>query len=254
MSRPYKVIFASDFHTDPCEKLHPAAQLFFKYAADTGADEIIVGGDWMNLKCISKHVERFPGLTEGQTLKLCGDEGHNLLRACKDIASTVTVLEGNHEWWIRNFIYEHHKVRGLFDIESLNGFDKLKANYIPGDAPKYRVGEMYFHHGWCAGENAAALTVKKFGDNICVGHVHTLQVFSMHRERYNDPVVGITAPCLCTLADDRPQSYVWSVQPHKRCHGFIVFYFMDDGRFVYHPILVFKDNKIISPDGRLYTV
>ncbi len=175
---------------------------------DLKPDEIVIGGDFLELESCSQH----GGVARPAMLKNELEAGRYALRQLRNSApeATITYLEGNHETRLRRYVTS--KAPTLSDVSTLPkelGLDELGINWVPFGKP-VRRGKLAFVHGWWSNEFHAKKHLLQMGESVTYGHTHKPQ---MYTKGIIDGVLGAWGmPALRTLdpawLDGKPLGWV----------------------------------------------
>lgn len=229
-----RVLHIPDTHCPNHDKA--AYGLMLQVAKDLKPDLVVYLGDFFDCEGTASHKKtnplRDPGLLKDE-LK----EGRELLseteEACK--AKKYIFMQGNHEWRIERYIAENApRLGGLYSSREILCIPTDYGYFPYGQENYYRIGRLTVTHGYLAGENPAASTVKKFRSSVLMGHVHKIQEYhisNIHGEDW----VGL---CPGWLGDQRKAAeYMKGVSDWSL--GFAVTYHKDNGDF-FHQLVHIK--------------
>lgn len=207
--------------------------------ADFKPDEVVYLGDFWDAYSVSTH-EKNP-LRDPRLLKDELKEGRDLLDEIEETAKAkkYVFMQGNHENRIERYISGNApKLGGLFSSREILCIPTYYGYFPYGQENYYRIGKLTVTHGYLAGENPAASTVKKFRSSVIMGHVHKLQEYhisNIHGEDW----VGI---CAGWLGDQRTAAeYIKGVSDWSL--GFVVSWHKDNGDFYFQTVHIKKSTK-----------
>lgn len=243
------VIYLPDIHVPVEDKETMAA--VEAYMADHHWDEIIYGGDFLNMDSISSHNENNLRAIAATSIYDEAKAGNVMLNRHERITPTCkrrTFLTGNHENRIERYINANPQLRGLIEVDKLLKLEKRGYKYVPfwEKGKTHRVGKAVFIHGEYTNAHHAAATVGAYGTNVFYGHTHDIQSHSKTTKGNNKTKIGQSLGCLLAYS----QEYMRGT-PSKWQQGFGVFWFLPDGFFNYMPVHIFN-HRFVSPEGRLY--
>jgi hypothetical protein len=224
-----------------------ALEPFLRFVEDFKPDVFIAGGDWLDCGAVSHHNHNKPGKTEGLRIADDAKELRSLVLDRIEAASPKRIyLKANHEAWLDDISEAIPGLEGLLDVEKLLGLDKWS---VVQQGDYFKLGKLVFIHGdqIRASEYAAKNAVLAYEQNIRMGHLHTLQVYTktsaMHIEQGR---TGMVVPCLCSK---RP-SYL-NESPNKWLQGFLYGYMQQDGNFNDYPVIITKGQCVVN--GKQYS-
>ena len=244
-----RVIYLPDIHVPVEDKETMAA--VEAYMADHHWDEIIYGGDFLNLDSISSHNEKNLRAIAATSIYDEARAGNIMLNRHERITPGTkrrTYLQGNHCQRIERYINANPQLRGLIEIEKLLKLEKRGYKYIPfwSKGTTHKIGKAVFIHGEYTSNSHAAATVNAYGNNVFYGHTHDVQSFSKTTKGNNKTKIGQSLGCLCAYS----QEYMRGT-PSKWQQAFGVFQFLPDGFFNYSVVQIFS-HRFISPEGKIY--
>jgi predicted phosphodiesterase len=215
------------------------------WIADHRPDEIIIGGDFLELESCSQH----GGVARPAMLLEEAEAGKRALRELREAAghsASILYIEGNHETRLaRTVVANLPTIEGVVSIPSLLGLDELGITWAPGGVP-VRRGKLSFIHGSFANEYHAAKHLRVYGTSVTYGHTHRPQVST--RATATSSLQGSFAMgCLRTLEPG------WlNGVPAGWAHGFGIYEIHPDGDFTVYPVIM-GDRKF-SWGGKIYGV
>lgn len=219
-----------------------------KYIKDTGCDEILQIGDFLDFDCISDHNAFNLRATENTSIEADYAVGNKILDRWQKLCKNVTILEGNHDFRVERFIDAYPRMAGSLEVDKgLHLADrgvKWVRSWSKGDT--YKIGNAVFIHGLYTNEHHAKKHVQAFGRPVFYGHTHDIQQFSQVTAGDNKTVLGQSLGCLC----DYRQQYMKG-RPNRWQQAFGVFYFQANGYFNYYIPMIFN-HQFTSPEGEVY--
>lgn len=244
-----KVLYLPDIHVPVEDKVTMAA--VEAYMADQHWDEIIYGGDFLNLDSISSHNEKNLRAISATSIHEEAKAGRIMLNRHERITPTCkrrVMLQGNHDERLERFMNAQPQLRGTLEFEKLLRLEKRGYKYVPfwSKGTVHRVGYASFIHGEYTGRHHASQTVSAYNTNVFYGHTHDIQSSSLTTKGNNKTKIGQSLGCLQAYNPDYMRG-----KPSKWQQGFGVFWFLPDGYFNYMPVHIFK-NRFVSPEGRIY--
>lgn len=229
-----KVLFWPDTHT-PLHDIK-AVELAQKIGKDFKPDELVYLGDFFDCESVSSHEKNC--LTDPRLLKEEMKEGRALLDNNELLLKPkkITFLAGNHEHRINRYICGNApKLGGIFSMKEILGIPEHYGFLPYGQENYHRIGNLIVTHGYLAGENPSANTVKKFRASVLFGHTHKLQevhITSIRGEEW----IGINAGWLGDTRRAAP--YMKGVTDWSL--GFVVAYFKESGAFFHQLVHIQK--------------
>lgn len=216
---------------------------FLKWCRDVKPDEIIIGGDFLELESCSSHGgnPRPPLLSEEIT---AGKAALRQLREANPRA-TLTYLEGNHEHRLSRHLSNGAPTLSgslhLPDLLELRSFGCTWVDY----GKVITRGKIGFTHGFWASDAHAKKHLSEYGHSIAYGHTHRPQVYT-RGSLAGDVHGAFGMPCMRGLdaqwLHNRPCGWM---------QGFGVFYVLDDGSF--HPYTVLANRSRFVWNGKHYS-
>lgn len=252
-----KFVAAADFHfpdTDP-----ESLRVLLAFLKDFKPDTFIFGGDQLDFKIISHWNEGNRRIKEGQRLKNIYNEfdekvltpvENSLPKRCKKVW-----LDGNHEYWIEQYLDKNPEIEGLVEPQSVLHLRKRNWERLPfsvSEDPRsvWKMGrKLFFSHGFYTNKYFAAKTIDKTDRSIIVFHTHTFQTYTKeslvdYRNYHTCYGVG----CMSTLTPSYGKG-----RPNRFVNGFIYGYLMRDDSFNVYPVFVVEGKAVINGviyDGR----
>lgn len=265
-SRPIKFVAAFDTHIGE-EYAHvrgrrerrlthnpKAIRAFLRFAQDFGPDAMIFGGDNINCGPVSRWSAGKPRLTEDFRLKRELEWFDELLLSPLEQilprGGIKKLHNGNHEYWIEEFLNAHPELEGMIEPEQYLRLEERGWEiYDYGELSQ--LGKLHFVHGDVVMRKGSAATAAKrlvdhYGRNIRAGHRHVFQASpKITPVDVNDVHTGVLVPCLATRAPEYMKN-----APNEYMNGFLFGDIWPDGYFTDH-VMVMIDNKF-SWNGKLY--
>lgn len=88
-------------------------------------------------------------------------------------------LEGNHEYWCKQYEAEHPASKNQFNVVRQLRLKERGVKFVPYETQREKpltLGKMDFVHGFYCGTHHAFKTANEADRNICYGHTHTYQI------------------------------------------------------------------------------
>lgn len=246
---PYHLIYLPDIHT-PAEdrKTFTAVENYLK---DSQPVEIVIGGDFTNLDCISSHNITNLRAVEGTRIQRDMDYANRFLDrlqgACPGTKKWV-YIEGNHEYRLNRYVDIHPQMAGILEIPTLLNLAGRGFKWVPqwSAGEVHKVGKANFIHGEIEGDLHAKKMVTAYEDNVFYGHTHDIQAYSKVSKGTEKTHIAQSFGCLCEYG----QPYMRG-KADKWQQAFGDFYFTPDGFFTYFVVPIFK-HRFTAPNGAIY--
>ena len=199
-----------------------------KLMNDVKFDKFIIGGDFMDLGCVSHWNKNRHKTLEMKRLKSDYIIGNSLLDEFdKKLPKNCDkyFCKGNHEKWADDLLEEMPALEGLVEPEYML---KLKErNYKVSQYNELiKFGRLYVTHGIYAGVNPIKKHIDELKVNILFFHTHTLGMRLSSSPARNIAFAGYNAGCACDLAPEYLKN-----RPNSWTHGFAIGYFYPNGFF-----------------------
>ena len=221
----------------------PLWRSFLEWCREEKPQEIIIGGDFLELESCSQHggVARPAHLVEEIA---AGRAALEELRKANPKAK-ITYLEGNHETRLsRKVVADLPELDGALSLPEMLKLDELRIGWHDYGELVMR-GKMGFTHGWWSPDHHAAKHLRALAQNVTFGHVHRYQVYT-RGVADGDVQIAIAQPCMRKLdadwLDGRPTG--WS-------QGFGIFSARPDG-IVHAYTALWVDDGFVAPSGKFY--
>jgi predicted phosphodiesterase len=220
-----------------------------KYAETQQWDSVVQLGDLCDFDAVSHWNKNKLRLMQGKTI---ADEYKSVnvlldtLTNCTE-GAPITVLQGNHDYWIERYLDEYPQLQGLLEMEVGLNFDDREINFIKfwETGQQHKIGHAHFIHGTYVTKYHARRHAEAYGTNIFYGHTHDIQCYSYERQGDNATYVGHS---LGTLS--RYDMGYTRGKPNKWQQAFGIFYVMPDGFFWYNVVRIFDGACVV--DGVYY--
>jgi hypothetical protein len=224
-------------------------------ALDFKPQYFILGGDQINLSCISRWTRGKPLMIEGRRIEedyeLLFDLLVKPLRKLTDL--TLIWLEGNHEERLRKIALEYPQLSGLLTHEKV----LASLGYSPQVFEYYKAGKLYapinckryFTHGHThtTGANPAKTLVTSYHRSVAAGHYHRYSVWTENvAADATDYHTGVIVPASC-----RPNLPYAKSRPSSNQQGFMAGYFDPQTGYFWDDVVKVVDGKFIL-NGKVY--
>ena len=233
-----------DIHSP--EQNNACMNIVFEFLKDFKPDYLVLGGDQLDLNCISHHNKGKVRLTENARLKkdyrkfqkdILDRLESSIPKGCKKY-----FMIGNHEYWVERLVDDNPQLEGLVEVEGNLNLDKYTV--IPFNKV-LTIGEINFIHGIWTNKYHAEKNIRIYNKNIFSGHLHTNQVFTVVSPINNLPRQGVSVGCLC----NKNMDYMHE-KPSAWMHQFMYWYELEDGTFRYYLVTILNGIAIIN--GKVY--
>lgn len=167
--------------------------------------------------------------------------------ACATKKAPLTVLQGNHDYWIEMYLDAQPELVGLLEMEECLFFKDRGINFVKfwEFGTQHTIGHAHFIHGHYVTKYHARRHAEVYGTNIFYGHTHDIQSYSYERQGDNATYVGQS---LGTLSQ---YNMVYTRgKPNKWQQAFAIFYVMPDGYFWYNVVRIFDGGFVV--EGKYY--
>ena len=230
-----------------CMPSHNAIYAFCKDKKPTNHVHI---GDCLDLAGISAYVKedlqaQTDNVIEDALIQL-GTHFNKLFKITPK--SNIYWIKGNHDLRLQTFVRKNPSWKGLLDnplrlLKAFGGCDTSRIKYIELDdfEDDFKIGKMHFCHGFYHCKHTAAKHVEAYGESVCFGHVHTMQMFTAVRR--TKPIAGYTVGHLMTkearkYLKGRPTRWVkgFGYMEHIESSGQYTFHLLPiiDGSFIFN--------------------
>jgi Calcineurin-like phosphoesterase len=204
-------------------------------------DGLLLGGDALDLGCVSHWNANLPGTKRKGELKsdLDGFDKEILqpIEALLPRSCQKVFLTGNHERMLDQDLSESMpELDGMLDFKQYLRLADRGFTVVPLGG-EYRIGDLLCIHGEVVGSgdgNAAKKAVEIYCQNVLMGHGHQLQASSKCSPSSNkkkicawmSPIVGFVSPRYL-----KPRANAW-------VNGFTLVYVRDNGTFNLYPTVI----------------
>jgi len=240
-TKPHHIIWASDVHFP--EEDPVAWSCFLARAADAQPDEIILGGDIMEMESASRHGGVAQPAQLVEEIEYTRTKLAELRALCPD--AHILYLEGNHETRLGRAVVEALPTfEGALSLPSLLSLDEMRIEWH-AFGRVVRRGKCGFVHGKYTNVHHAQKHLTAFGESLVYGHTHRPQATHMASPHGVRGAYGM--PCLRTLEPE------WMVgAPTGWVHGWgEVWIDEPSGHYNCYTVIVIDGRALV--DGRLYT-
>lgn len=149
--------------------------------------------------------------------------------------SEIYYLEGNHEYWINDYLEAHPELEGLMDIDRDLGIAKNKVIRVSYQNQPLQIGKIRFIHGWYTNKYHAFKHSQNIHHNVVYGHAHDMQSFTPNNI---EPSQRFMAWSIGHLSDESKADYL-RFRPTNWMLGFGIFYLdSETGDFTLVPIAI----------------
>ena len=217
-----------------------------EFLKDFKPDYMVLGGDQLDLNCISFYNHGKPKLVEGQRLT---KDYEGFQKDILDVFDSILPqkckkywIVGNHEYRIDRYIESDPQFEGLIEPEkrlNLSDYEVIPFNEV------LTIGHMNFIHGIYYNKYHSFKHLIEYEDNIFYGHQHSNQIFTKTSFIHNQPKQGVGVGCLCNKNPHYRRG-----KPSDWIHQFLYFYIFPDGTFHYYMPIIIDGHCVI--DGKVY--
>ena len=232
--KPYRKFMAGyDLHgdmqnRDVVKKFFEFSRAFFGRGSDT--DVKIMGGDLFDFRGLRKKADKAEQAESLSDDVACGIE---FLSKWMEGKGQKAWLRGNHcqrLWDVAESesgdgLKRDAARKGVEELDDLCKEYRIKTYPYSKRTGLHREGKLCFLHGYAAGVYALRKTLQSYGENIIMGHTHTIQSISVEGLV---PKQGWVAGCLCQLDYEYNRSMLGTLN-HE--NGWVYGLILDDGNF-----------------------
>jgi predicted phosphodiesterase len=222
-----KIIIIQDAHIDV--HIPKAYEVVKKFIKAEQPDEIILLGDFMDVSSLSAWDYDKKRLMEGRRFQKEVELANKELDFLQANSKKVTYLEGNHEDRIERYLDKNPEMEGMMELPVVLDLVKRDIKFIKYNT-LYKVGHLYFTHGFYTNINYTKKTLDSYGCNIVVGHLHKPQT-SFNTSKMTESRMCWGLGCLQGHEPDYLKG-----RPSNWNNGFAVAYVKDDGKFSMYPV------------------
>ena len=216
------------------------------FCHDFKPDVFILGGDQMDMDCISFYNRNRPKLLEGKRLKH-EYEGfqRDILDSFEHVLPVVCdkyFFIGNHEYRVDRYLESNPQHEGFIEVEGnlpLSGWSVVPFNEA------VTIGHMNFIHGIYWNKYHSYKHVDIYEDNLFYGHVHNNQVFTKTTPLVNLPKQGVGVGCMCNKNPGYQRN-----KPNSWINQFLFWYMFPNGNFTYYTPTIIEGVVVIN--NKLY--
>jgi len=186
------------------------------FIRDFKPNKLILGGDFLNLSCISHWKEGQIGDQLGEDIDRDYDMANDALdRLMKGFKGEVIYIMGNHEDWIRQYAQIYPSIANIIKLDRNLKVKERGIKIIPLNEV-YFVGKLGFTHGLYTGDHHTLKTIRAgYNCSLRYGHTHDRQVDTQVApvdKKHHHTVES--CGCLCDMNPDYMKS-----KPSKWIHG-----------------------------------
>jgi len=236
-----KFIASFDLHGDMADK--EAVSKLYEFTKFFKPDIKIFGGDLFDFRSLRKkagNAEKAESLADDVAI------GTEFL---KDWRPNIW-LRGNHceRLWdladnnAEDGLKRDAAQKGVQDLEEL--CKRQGTILYPYDKRKgvHKEGRLLFIHGYAHGAYALRKTLQGYGENVIMGHCHTIQQATIEGLT---PKQGWIAGCLCRLDYEYNRAVISSLAQEN---GFVYGLLLNNGGFIVHQARKMSGEWIVSTD------
>lgn len=220
------------------------------YITDNAWAEWVCLGDLNDFDAINYHTRSQIRKIYGKTIRRQYDASNDYLdlHAAAVNGAKMTLIEGNHDFWIERYIDEFPQLEGSLEVSTELRLEERGINWVRSwsKGATHRIGHATFIHGEYTNKYHAAKTVQAYGTNVIYGHAHDVQSHAVERKGDNATVMGQSLGCLCLYDQDYMRN-----KPNRWQQAFGVYYFLPNGYFTQYVVRIF-DHQFVAPNGKVY--
>lgn len=239
--RPFRTV-AGIFDVHVPEHDPRAVEAFLAWAKHEQPDEIVIGGDFLELGSVSSHGgdPDPPHLVD--ELRPARELLRKIKSTCPD--AKLVYLEGNHETRLTRWINDKAPgLAGALTLPVALGLEEMGIQWVPY-GKTHKAGKLHFVHGFWCNDLHAKKHLLEYGSSVTYGHTHRPQIFT--KGLVDGTVHGAFGmPCMRLL--DAP--YL-NHKPSGWMQGFGIYYVMPSGHFTPHMVLINRGSFVYG--GRQY--
>lgn len=209
------------------KKFFEFSKAFFGRGSET--DVKIMGGDLFDFRGLRKKADKAEQAESLSDDVACGIE---FLSKWMEGKGQKVWLRGNHcqrLWDVAESESDGLKRdaarKGVEELDDLCKEYRIQTYPYSKRTGLHREGKLCFLHGYAAGVYALRKTLQSYGENIIMGHTHTIQSISVEGLT---PKQGWVAGCLCQLDYEYNRSMLGTLN-HE--NGWAYGLIFDDGNF-----------------------
>lgn len=218
-----------------------------EFIHDFQPDAVILGGDQLDLGCISHWNDSKHASTEDLSLE---EDVSWLCRNVLDPLGNIPIKfwhNGNHERFAADLVEKKPALRDTLDIRKLCGLKERGWKFYDcGEVSK--LGKLHFLHGEnirCSG-NIAKSAVEMYRRSVRFGHHHRYEAYTLISPLdVSDVITGVAVPGLC----NRGPKY-GNQSPNRWSHGLLAGYIHPNGNYTDY-IVIMVDGKF-TWQGKTY--
>lgn len=245
-SKPFKTgsqlwVILPDIHYPVYDPSSVAAVFDFLKKNRDSISGLVLLGDQLDNENISHHTEGLPGLRKrgGFQADIEGFEREILDPIDRLIPKAEKVfIAGNHERFLTDFLEKMPEFEDCLSWPRLLNLTKRGYAFVP-QGESFSIGPLVLVHGdqVGSGANVSKKLVDTFCTSVVMGHVHALGAHTKCSQvKVSDKWVGITLPCLTTLAPKYGRG-----RANSHVNGFGIVESFDAGKlFNCYPVIVSK--------------
>ena len=206
-------------HLSSADPLHWSWQAFKQFAKEYEPDFTVDLGDLASWGVISSYnrgvFRKLEGRRIAQEYKLMNRE----LDEIQKFSPSHTLLQGNHDVWIDEYIDLHPELEGMLEYETNLRLHERGIKFVPLPQQPWQCGKLSMLHGWWCGANAAKKHLTMLGGSLVHGHVHKFATACQKNFADGSYWQATSIGCLC---DTRPTYQRARVTDHV--NGFALLY------------------------------
>jgi len=217
-----------------------------KFAGVWKPDRIYDLGDLIDWSFISSYDKEYLRKLEGRRFMMEYQFAREDLFELRELADELVLLEGNHDDRMNKYIDANPMSSGYLEYEIGLDISGLDADFIRLEYQPYKVGKLYFAHGWWINKYYSLKHMEAVNGNIMVGHKHRFQMMSSTLYDQGRTITGWGVASLSGKEPDYAKG-----KPTGFQNGFMIVYMDEEGNFTATPVLI--DNGMFIAEGEKYT-
>ena len=236
--RPYLVL--PDAHTTS-DSDDTTLNVVMDFMRDFKPYSVVLGGDFMDMSCVSHWNKTKKRTLEGKRLKADYIKANKIIAKMKESTSKLVYMIGNHEDWVDQAICEDPSLEGFYEVKNnISGVDEWVDNN-----GVYSIGRLKIIHGFFTPDHACKRHLQEFHDSVMFCHTHRIQTYSGNIYGVR-PICSWNIGCLCSMNPE----YAHNKAPQWQ-HGFAVVWENAKTRNFFVEQVWIIENKMIY-GGKIY--
>lgn len=226
------IVVLPDVHLSDGQE-HIDYELVKRFLSKNHCDEIVILGDFMDMESLSHWNMSKRRKLEGKRFEKEIETANKELDFLQKCADKVTYIEGNHEYWVVDYIDENPEMEGLIELDKRLNLKRRGIKFVKMN-DLYAIGNLYLTHGMYINKYHAQNHLSKLGCNLIYGHSHNTQT-AMQNQAMQKPHMAYGLGCLCEHKPDYMKN-----KPANWISQFAVIYMDSKGNFNVYPINIIE--------------